>query len=288
MARANLFIIGAMKSGTTSLHNYLNEHPQIFMCEPKEPGYFVEELKWDSGPEWYESLFSNASGVDVIGESSTHYTKRPTYQGVAEKIFEYNPDARFIYQMRDPVERAISQYWHNVRDLEYVGERRAMYDAILHDPEYVFFSDYAYQLEPYFKLFGHDRVYIQTFEAMRDNPQQCLSSIFGWLGVDDLFLPEHLNKKWNVMSDELQQARGRGLLNSFRYSGLWSRVSPLFPSFIKDLGIRMSLKHVERSENGKEQSIQYLRGELCSKIENLEQILGREFPEWRTLHAGGD
>ena len=285
MSKANLFIIGAMKSGTTSLHNYLNEHPQIFMCEPKEPGYFVEEISWEKGEEWYNNLFKGGQDQLILGESSTHYTKRPTFDRVAEKIYNYNPDAKFIYQLRDPVERAISQYWHNVRDLEYVGETRQMIDAVRQDQEYILFSDYAYQLEPYIDIFGKERIYVQTFEKMRDDPIKCLTEIFRWLGVDPDFIPENLNKKWNVMSDELQQVSGTGMLNSIRYSRLWSRLSPLVPQGIKDIGKNMSAHTVTRNDSGRKDAEEYLREKLLTKVEDLETLLTRKFPEWESLNG---
>ena len=68
-ALPNLFIIGAMKSGTTSLHHYLAEHQRIFMSELKEPGYFVEELTWSRGRDWYLSLFAEAGDAAIVGES---------------------------------------------------------------------------------------------------------------------------------------------------------------------------------------------------------------------------
>ena len=118
----NLFIIGAMKSGTTSLHEYLNEHPDIFMSNVKEPGYFAECMNYyPKDLAWYESLFKEAKGEMIIGESSTNYTKLPICTDVVNKIWEFNPDARFIYVMRDPIKRVISHYWHGVK---YGDERK--------------------------------------------------------------------------------------------------------------------------------------------------------------------
>src|SRR5579872_2507705 len=92
--RPNLFIIGAMKSGTTSLHEYLAAHPQIAMSRVKEPGFFVEELSFGRGLEWYLSQFDADERHRFLGESSTHYTKLPVYQGVAERIVRFNRHAR--------------------------------------------------------------------------------------------------------------------------------------------------------------------------------------------------
>jgi hypothetical protein len=68
--RPNLFIVGAMRSGTTSLHAYLGLHPEIFMSVPKEPSYFVKEMNLAKGQEWYLGLFAAAGKAKVIGESS--------------------------------------------------------------------------------------------------------------------------------------------------------------------------------------------------------------------------
>lgn len=90
--RVNLFLVGAMKSGSTTLHEYLSQHPDIFMSEEKEPGYFVPELWRDRPKDDYDRLFTNAYDKKYMGESSTHYTKLPTYKGVAERIYQYNSD----------------------------------------------------------------------------------------------------------------------------------------------------------------------------------------------------
>ena len=97
------------------------------MCEPAEPSYFVDPRDltriypdmlrrklWRS-EERYLELFSPAGDARVLGEASTSYTKRPLVPGVVERIAAFNPDARFIYLLRDPVERAVSHYWHMVR-----------------------------------------------------------------------------------------------------------------------------------------------------------------------------
>ncbi|MDA8347687.1 MAG: sulfotransferase, partial [Pseudomonadota bacterium] len=149
LRKPNLFIIGAMKSGTTSLHEYLDTHPQIAMSREKEPGYFVEELSLRKGEDWYLSLFEQDARYQYVGESSTHYTKLPLYRGVPERLFRFNPDARLIYIMRDPFDRVISHYWHAVRDVHHGGELRPLLKAVQECPDYLCFSDYAMQLEPY-------------------------------------------------------------------------------------------------------------------------------------------
>lgn len=280
----NLFIIGAMKSGTTSLHNYLAGHPDVFMCEPKEPGFFVEELAWSKGIDWYRNLFVQAGGKAVVGESSTHYTKLPIYKGVPERIAEFNPDARFIYLMRDPVERAISHYWHNVRDTKWGGEWRSMLSAVRRDPQYVAFSDYAMQLRPYLDIFGRERVFATTFERMAANPADLVREIFEWLQVDNGFQPEGIRRRWNAAPAEAQGVSGFGILNRLRHSRAWERLAPAVPHTLRRIGNHLAEKSVDRSSQDVAAVERYLRPILRERTEEIKTLLGREFSEWTTLY----
>ncbi len=164
--KPNLFIIGAMKAGTSSLHEYLHQHPEMFMSRFKEPQYFAPHStrwgeKWGQGnpyPEpgidWYLRLFENVGDVKYAGESSSSYTARPWVTGCECRIHQFNPNARLIYLMRDPIERTISHYWHFVADGR---EDRDMLTAIRQNDEYVARSHYAMQLKPYLDTFGPER-----------------------------------------------------------------------------------------------------------------------------------
>ncbi len=81
----NLIVIGAPKCATTSLHYYLGLHPQISMSRNKELGFFVSELNWPKGIEWYKSNFTGKARI--YGESSTHYASYPFFSGVPEKMY---------------------------------------------------------------------------------------------------------------------------------------------------------------------------------------------------------
>jgi len=131
MALPTFFIIGAPKAGTTSLHNYLCEHPEIQMSAVKEPNFFAPHLDPINEPrrvgslDQYEQLFDPA--VAVRGEASTPYSEYPLRQGVPERIHEQVPEAKFVYMVRDPVERTISHYNHLVAPQ---GERRSLAEAL--------------------------------------------------------------------------------------------------------------------------------------------------------------
>ena len=111
----NVLVVGAAKCGTTSLHEYLDRHPEIAMAREKELDFFVEQKNWSRGVDWYERQFAAAP---VRGESSPSYTAYPRYRGVPERIRRIVPDAKLVYLVRDPVERALDvrRPGHVVRD----------------------------------------------------------------------------------------------------------------------------------------------------------------------------
>jgi Sulfotransferase domain len=280
--KPNLFIIGAMKSGTTSLHEYLHTHPQIAMSHMKEPGYFVEELTLHKGEEWYLSLFDRSDSYRYIGESSTHYTKLPVYQGVPERIFRFNRDARLVYIMRNPFDRIVSHFWHAVRDLYHGGELRSLLKAVQERPEYLAYSDYATQLEPYFERFGKDSVLTLTFESMIDDPQRELDRIYLWLGLAPHPVGERLGRARNQKPKDMMGIAGVGVLNRIQYSRAWDQISPHVPSWLKNWAKERAYRPVdERQSHADIVRLREAVGELQRRqIDRLSRLLNREFPEW--------
>lgn len=270
-----------MKSGTTSLHSYLAQHPDIFMCEPKEPWYFVKEINWYKGQAWYLSLFENAGKAKIVGESSTDYTKIPKYLGVPERIFDFNPKAHFIYIMRDPIERTISHYWHNVR---WHGERRDMLTAIYNEPHFLDVSNYSMQLTPYINLFGRDKIYTLTFEEMTVNRVHSISKIFSWLDINAAFTPHNINEEKNVTPKRINQVKGFGILHFFRQTRLWDEIYTYFPKDIRRIAQRLAYKPIDRDAESIANVINYLRPIQLQQTKLLTAMLGKEFPEWTTLY----
>ena len=274
--RPNLFLIGAMKSGTTSLHAYLGSHPEIFMCPQKETEFFAKETVWSRGEDWYLKLFAAAESAPVIGESSTVYSRIPQFPGVPERIAKFNPEARFIYVMRDPIERTISQYWYHVR---FRGERRDMLTATREDARYTDTSNYAMQLAPYVELFGADRIATLTFEELSRNPSNVSRQLFAWLGVDASFVPPNLDQRENVTPQIIVLPK-TGLLN---YVG--RALKPLIPSRVFSAAKRrlQAYESIDRNSSSVDGVIEFLKPSQKEQVARLEEMLGRSFPEWTSL-----
>jgi len=108
----NLVIIGAMKCATTSLHYCLSLHPDIQMSQPKELSFFLSEENYAKGLDWYASHFRKPALVH--GEATPGYAYFPFFSGVAERMARTIPNAKLIYMVRDPIDRVISHYIHDV------------------------------------------------------------------------------------------------------------------------------------------------------------------------------
>ena len=190
-------MIGGLKCGTTSLHHYLGLHPQIGMSRPKELNFFVAELNWELGEEWYAGHFSTADAVR--GETSPHYTNEPRFSGVAERMARtLGDDAKVVYMVRDPVDRLLSHYLHNVGG---GYETRPMEEALADaESAYVQRSLYAMQAEPYLEHFGAERIAFVTREELRDERGSTVRRMFEFLGVDPQFSSPQFEREWETGS----------------------------------------------------------------------------------------
>ena len=166
------------------------------MSRPKELNYFVAELNWELGAEWYASHFDRSAVVR--GESSPHYTNLPRFAGVAERMAELVGDARLIYMVRDPIDRILSHYLHNVGG----GYESRSLEQALADPDsaYVARSRYAMQLEPYLEAFERERILIVANEDLAGNRAQTVRQVFGFCGVDPGFTSEQFDREWETGS----------------------------------------------------------------------------------------
>jgi hypothetical protein len=196
-ALPNLVVIGGLKCGTTSLHHYLNLHPQIGMSRPKELNFFVEELNWELGVDWYRSHFPAEPAVR--GETSPHYTNRPRFEGVAGRMRDtLGPEAGVVYMVRHPIDRLLSHYLHNVGG---GYEDRELADAVA-DPEtaYVQRGLYAFQLEPYLDAFERDRILIVSREELGADRDATVRRVFEFAGVDPGFTSPEFDREWETGS----------------------------------------------------------------------------------------
>jgi len=182
--RKYLFIIGAMKSGTSAIFSLLAQHPSICPCHPKEPEFFVKKNYNLSELESYKDFWNCERNEDIkyYMEASTSYTKIPIYPNVAERILDAGLDAHFIYIMRNPISRLKSQLNMAVAENYRSFER----DGRIANP-LIFFSQYYMQIKEYYDRFPKNRILLLRFEDFTVNPQKIMKEIFDFIDVDRNF-----------------------------------------------------------------------------------------------------
>jgi hypothetical protein len=277
-ALPNLIIIGGLKCGTTSLHHYLNLHPEIAMSRPKELNFFVAELNWPLGGEWYAGHFD--PGAAVRGESSPHYTNRPSFGGVPERMHDVlGDDVHLIYVVRDPIDRMLSHYLHNVGG---GYDDRTLTEA-LSDPDssYVARSRYFFQLEPYIEAFGGERVAIVSREELKSNRPDTMRRAFGFVGVDPDFTSEQFEREWETGMAK-SRSRFRIMDRAVRLPGLRAidRNFDRMPESLRWLAERL-VHDPDAGEAPKPEVPEALRGRLVDlfrdDVARLEGFAGRSF-----------
>ena len=282
-------IIGAMKCATSTIHDQLASQSGISMSDPKEPNFFSDACQWEKGMGWYESLFAEMPGADLKGESSTHYTKGPTYPQCAQRVHDHLAGAKLVYVMRDPVDRIVSQYIHEWSQ-HVIEDGCSIDEAIRRYPILVEYSKYAMQLEPYVELFGADAILPVFFERWMREPQAELERIAEHIGYagEVTWHDEHAK---NVSS--ARQRRGP-MLNAVLDIGIVQRARrTLMPEALRSK-IRSRWSMNERPELSAE-SVAYLHEQLDPDLKILgdrlgmelscagfkEQVCAHKAPEWR-------
>jgi hypothetical protein len=296
-ALPNLIVVGAARCGTTSLHRYLSEHPEIAMSRYKELNFFADAPDLDSGPPlvdpvegariasrrgtwqrgigWYRSQFDPSARVR--GESSPIYT-HPWFPYCAERIAEVAPDAKLILCVRDPVERAISHYRqrHSMRT-----DPRPVDAALSHTAGlYALYSRYAERLEPYLDRFPAERILVVETEELESRREETLREVFRFLGVEDGFWTEDFERRWNAGARQ-RAARWRALARLRRLPGWW-RIAALPPG--RSLWLLERLTGSPTAAAPLPTPSQAVRARLAASLADdaarLRALTGRSFLSW--------
>jgi len=204
----DFLLIGAGKCGTTSLHHYLQQHPQVFMSEIKEPNFFaleqVEDVSLEDDKEqffhypWavkdlesYKSLFHSASDDQMKGEASTMYLYMPD---APNRIKHYVPDVKLVAIFRHPADRLYSRYLHLAREDRL--PTKDFSDALDKNSIWWKRNDlvkegfYYQHLSRYFELFPAENIKVYLYEDLNEKPKEILQDLYRFLEIDEGFQPD--------------------------------------------------------------------------------------------------
>lgn len=202
----HFFIVGAQRSGSTYLYQILDEHPDIEMNKPvrPEPKFFLKEDSDNRVDEYISTFFSSANGIPLRGDKSASYIES---KGAAQRISKCFPDAKILVILRDPVDRAISNYWYTVANNL---ETKSMEEVLLSpdlasrkfDKNAVSVSPYDYHkrgryidyLDMYADYFSPEQMKIVVFERFLKN-RALIQDLYAFLGASRDFIPDSIDEK---------------------------------------------------------------------------------------------
>jgi len=275
----DFLIIGSAKSGTTTLFSDLGANEHIFFPIVKEPSDLVhEEVVGDRGTAAYKRIFRDAGAHQHLGEASTMYTSRPTFEGVPARAMRVlGPKLKLIYLVRDPFERVLSEHRYAASQ----GRAPAQLAAALHgSPQMVERSRYAYQLAPWLEQFPRDSLRIVVFEDYVKNREATVRALFEFLGAPTpagYRLPDAQNSTSDVIV-------ARGFLQRMVRTQLYRRVvRDIVPAAIRDRAKRVLGKRpdVTVDQQLPPAAERELLERLRPDVAELHRIAGWNQPVWK-------
>lgn len=281
----DFFLVGAAKSGTTSLFRYLAQHPSIFVPWKKEPHYFADPALHRGGGyrslDAYLGLYRDCPPDVLAGDGSTSYL--PSL-GAASRIREVRPDAKILALLRNPVDRAYSHYWHQrvefTEDLDFEeaieDEARRIEQGLPYGFLYLRTGMYHEQLKRFFDAFG-DRVRVHLHEDLQTDPEAVCRDVFTFLEVD----PDHpldtsriYHRSGPVRSRLLGRLLARPLPGRRKLIRRW-------PGWMRSFRTRISQKNVTAPPPMDPETRARLTEVFRPEIERLEELLNRDLSGWR-------
>ncbi|MDP7566896.1 MAG: sulfotransferase domain-containing protein [Flavobacteriales bacterium] len=295
MGKPNLFIVGAAKSGTTSLHNYLNQHPNIFMCNPKEPHFLInKEIGVDRIPvgipekSEYEDLFTEGEGKKYRGESSVMYLMYPEI--VIPKIKNnYLENTKIIIMLRNPVERAYSGFHHvkrynvkeNIQDFteawKLSEERYFNQKDMTPASRYQELGLYYNQVQSYLNEFK-DNLHIIIYDDYKSDFKSEMNKVFDFLEVENIEIDS--DKRHMVGGWQWEDERLKKLM--MKKNPLKSAVKMLIPF----KGLRKSIRKKIQENNTVEVQQMIEKERIMMKefyrtdVQKLSGLLNRKLNFW--------
>lgn len=261
-------VIGAMKSGTTSIYSYFKHHKDITLSRNKECDFFKDEQLYQKGHDWYESLFDKPGSryIDV----SPNYSKRHIFPGVAEKMAEYAPQAKIIYILRNPVDRMISHYMHNLS----AGRIQYSFNRLIKKEKrrnYILSGCYAWQLEEYESYFSKDQILPIIFEEFIADRVKTMNRIYRFLGLEENKADFDYN---NVAHKSSQKSRPSFIDTHVTNKQLNTRLKKVLPGRFSK---RRRIAKPKLSKRKRDQLMHLFKED----IEQLEQKYNLDCSVWR-------
>jgi hypothetical protein len=292
--KISLMIIGAQKAGTTSMKNYLGQHPQLQSHPHKEFSYFFDPAEYEKGFDAaLRKYYKNPSNsIQLVAKNAGLYVSE---SGIL-RLKEHNPDCKLVFILRNPVERTYSSY---LMEKNY-GAINGTFESIgpvvrkgdITDWRYEFFigmSLYYQHLSMVFKHFGKDQVKLIRYEDLKTDTNKICTEIFEWMNVDTSFKPD-TTTKYNVTHINRSPSYGRFLVQLLRNQNPVKKILRSVMPGKMDYKVGEMLRNINKTNK--------LYGEIPVSMstllrefylphnKNLSELTGIDFSDWNQAQKG--
>lgn len=294
MKLPNFIIFGVQKAGTTSIYNYLQQHPQVYMSPLKETNFWnkdSKDIKPNGTPnkshkistfEQYAQLFDNVKDEIAIGEASPNYLFN--YQTSSELIYQNLPQVKLIAILRDPSERAYSDYLMHIREAENRGKSLTEQLKYSSHKSYVLRKGLYYQpLKYYLEKFNQDQIRVYLYEDLCKSPMQFMQNMYEFLEVDPTFCPDTTRK-----SQEGKLPKNQAVNNLLRTQNPIRKAAANALKIIAPLQVRQNIrsqilqlnsidkKQLPLPAQDRKLLIDFYRDDILQ----LQELIGRDLANW--------
>lgn len=282
MTLPNFIVGGVPKGGTTSLDDYLSQHPEVYMAR-KEPRYFL----YDAGNEdhrnrtghfpirttaEYIALFDDVTTEKAIGEATPFYMLSPVAQ---RRIPDELPEVRLIFSLREPIARAYSEYWMFVSQGR---ENRPVEEALAEGTDYVRYGLYVDYLKIWYERFDRTRIKVTLFDDLKENPLTVFRDICRFLEVSDDFAPDLAIRNKGHKPKNLGLTRFYARLKS---NTAFMAIYPRLPAGIRTAAVGVRNKNYETIPPLPEDIAHRLSVYYRDDINRLEALIDRDLSIWK-------
>ena len=278
----DFIIIGAGKSGTTSIARYLCRHPQITMSSEKEPQFF--DCEYHRGEEWYRSLFAHSRPGQLCFEATTTYTYWPHSHQIPQRIADLLPNVRLIYIMRHPVDRSRSHCGDAMKEKPSL----TFEDALEQNPAFIDASLYVQHIQQYLRVFDREQLLLLLYDDFSNDPRSVLGAIQSFIGVPEV----DLLKAGKITAGRWGETYTRERINTRLRSAaripgierLWHAMPKALRTRLYYLILMGPWTRRVRAQQGAAEMLPETRTRLLKRYRqptrDLERLLDRSLPHW--------
>jgi len=270
----NFIIGGAQKSGTTALRIYLTQHTEVYMVN-KEIHFFDNDENYKKGIEWYEKFFDGWKGEKAVGEKTPEYLYD---ERVPERLYKVLPNVKLIFVFRNPVDRAYSHYWHNMRS----GQETLSFEKALEKEEkriknpeckkihsYKDKGIYILQIKRYAEFFPKSQMLFILAENLKENREETLRKVLEFLEVEPNF-------KFKDLEEKHIGGMPRSMFLAKLAGSKYIKNHKLVRDFIKKINTKKGKVPEMKPETRK-----YLHGYFEDYNRELEKFTGIDLNKWQ-------